>query len=151
MATSATATVAVPAPLEGPFNTPPSPHALQPTPATVSLVKSQVEALLLSSPSYHELPKKQRDEMTDNLVRIGAYAAECMRDMCWPVTTIPTPTGRSRQPTASAKRTACCICARLEVAETSPARKSFGNHDRGKPLSNVLCVDPIYLSNQVFT
>ena len=80
---SALATVAVPAPLEGPFNTAPSPHALEPAPATVNLVKSQVEALLASSPSYHELSASQRVEMADNLVRIGSYAAECMREMCW--------------------------------------------------------------------
>ncbi len=118
MPSSATATLAVPAPLEGPFNTPPSAHALEPVPATVNLVKSQVEAMLLSSPSYHELSEKQRSEMSDNLVKIGSYAAECMRDMCWQSAKLgQTPVVRKRE----------SISGPLAQAQTSNFQPSAAN------------------------
>lgn len=69
--------------LAGRFRTPPSAEGLRPSPATVDLVKSQVQALLASSPSFHELPDDRRHRMKDDLTRIASYAAECMRDMCW--------------------------------------------------------------------
>lgn len=118
MPASALATVAVPAPLEGPFNTPPSAHALEPAPATVNLVKSQVEALLLSSPSYHELSAETRGGMAENLVKIGAYAAECMRDMCWQSAKLgQTPVVRKRE----------TISAPLARAQTSNFQPSAAN------------------------
>jgi len=68
--------------LEGPFAAPPV-GELRPLPATVDLVKSQVQALLLSTPSYHALEAPAQAELSDNLIRISAYAAECMRDVYW--------------------------------------------------------------------
>jgi len=70
-------------PLSGPFHTPPSPRALEPTPATRELVRSQVDALLAATPSYHELARDDQRALTTNLVNVAGYAAECMRDICW--------------------------------------------------------------------
>lgn len=83
MATALTTQSGEANPLAGRFRTPPASDALRPTPATMDLVKSQVQALLVSSPSYHELAEDKRASMAHNLTRIAAYAAECMRDMCW--------------------------------------------------------------------
>jgi hypothetical protein len=49
----------------------------------VALVRSQVNALLMATPSYHALPPRARRGIADRLVGIAAYAAECMRDICW--------------------------------------------------------------------
>jgi hypothetical protein len=68
--------------LDGPFSAPPAPQ-LTPLPATIDLVRTQVHALLLATPSYHALADAEREDLRDRLVRISAYAAECVRDLCW--------------------------------------------------------------------
>jgi len=70
-------------PLAAPFDTPPSPDALRPSSATMSLVRSQVHALLDSTPSYHALPTNERESISTNVMKIAGYAAECMREICW--------------------------------------------------------------------
>ncbi|MES1245541.1 MAG: hypothetical protein ABUT39_28305 [Acidobacteriota bacterium] len=70
-------------PLEGKFATPPAADALRPSPATLGLVRGQVQALLTSSPAFHALPAEDRRKVAHDLVRISAYTAECMRDVCW--------------------------------------------------------------------
>ena len=69
--------------LSGPFHTPPSSRALRPSPATRELVRSQVDALLAATPSFHELARGDQQALTNNLVNVAGYAAECMRDICW--------------------------------------------------------------------
>jgi hypothetical protein len=69
--------------LTAPFDTPPSPEALKPTAATQQLVQRQVDALLASTPSFHELSGHSQQAVSKNLVNIASYAAECMRDICW--------------------------------------------------------------------
>ncbi len=59
---------------------PPSPDALAPDPATVALVRDQVQALLLASPAYHRIEAPDRRALAHNLVKVAAYAAECVRD-----------------------------------------------------------------------
>jgi hypothetical protein len=59
---------------------PPSPDALAPDPATVALVRDQVQALLLASPAYHRIDARERRALAHNLVKVAAYAAECVRD-----------------------------------------------------------------------
>ncbi|MEQ9258368.1 MAG: hypothetical protein RIG84_04650, partial [Roseovarius sp.] len=44
------------------------------------LVQSQVDALLQQTPSFYSLPEADRAAMRDRLTRIGAYAAELVRD-----------------------------------------------------------------------
>lgn len=83
MTSAAPPPVAVPAPLEGPFRTAPAADTLEPTQATVNLVRSQVQALLAATPSYHELPADDQKALADRMVYIGSYAAECMREVCW--------------------------------------------------------------------
>lgn len=75
--------LAVDPPLSAPFNTPPSPDALRPSPATMGLVRSQVQALLDSTPSYHALAEPERRSVAANVTKIAGYAAECMREICW--------------------------------------------------------------------
>jgi len=77
------ATAAVDAPLNGPFHTPPSPESLQPSLATRELVDRQVDALLAATPSFHEMSSGDQKSLRKNLVNVAAYAAECMRDICW--------------------------------------------------------------------
>jgi len=69
--------------LSGPFDVPPSPEGIRPTRATVDLVQGQVQALLAATPSYHALQAAEREQLTHGLTRISAYAAECLRDICW--------------------------------------------------------------------
>jgi hypothetical protein len=77
-----TAALALARPLEGPFDTPPA-SELRPSAATLSLVRTQVKALLAATPAYHSLPPDEQSSISTDLVKISAYAAECMRDICW--------------------------------------------------------------------
>jgi hypothetical protein len=84
MATAAQPVIAaLPKPLAGQYASPPAPHELNPTPATVRLVRSQVRALLATAPSYTALDSEEQSKLEDNLVRVAAYAAECVRELCW--------------------------------------------------------------------
>jgi hypothetical protein len=66
--------------LPEPYARPPSPAALAPAPATTALVRDQVRALLLGSRSYHRLPPPARVKLAHDIVKVAAYAAECVRD-----------------------------------------------------------------------
>ena len=59
---------------------PPSPDALRPDAATIGLVRDQVRALLLATPAFHELEPRSRLRVAHDLVKVAAYAAECVRD-----------------------------------------------------------------------
>ena len=65
--------------LPGHFATP-NPDGPKPIPAVNDLVESQVAALLISSPSYAQLPPQTQDEMQANMRKISAYTAELIRD-----------------------------------------------------------------------
>src|SRR6266545_2841131 len=67
-------------PLPRPYDTPPAAEALRPGPATIELVKSQVDALLTASPSYHALDRRDQQRLRSNLVKIASYSAELIRD-----------------------------------------------------------------------
>src|SRR5262245_31143668 len=67
-------------PLPKPYDTPPAAEALRPGPATLELVKSQVDALLTASPSYHSLDRADQRRLRSNLVKIAGYSAELIRD-----------------------------------------------------------------------
>jgi len=69
-----------PQPLSGPYLLKPDSNALRPSKATVNLVRSQVKALLMSNPSFQELSKQQQSLLANSMVKISAYAAECVRD-----------------------------------------------------------------------
>jgi hypothetical protein len=69
--------------LPGPFAGPPHPDGIRPLPATRRLVATQVRALLASTPAFLELPPDARAELTDQMVRVAAYAAELVRDDWW--------------------------------------------------------------------
>ncbi|MEZ5426048.1 MAG: hypothetical protein R2747_07280 [Pyrinomonadaceae bacterium] len=66
--------------LPAPYDTPPDPEALRPSPATVNLVKSQINALLTSSPSFHHLRPEEKRRFSEDLTKIAAYSAELIRD-----------------------------------------------------------------------
>src|SRR4051812_19314348 len=72
--------VAMPPPLRGPFATPP-PDRLSPSPATIGLVRSQVQALLDSTDAYHGMPLHDRERIAGRLTHIASYAAECAREV----------------------------------------------------------------------
>jgi len=72
-----------PTTLSGAFATPPDPNGILPTPATEGLVRSQVASLLEATPSWHQLAGEERRGLQDKLVRVAAYAAECLRDIYW--------------------------------------------------------------------
>lgn len=69
--------------LAEPFRRPPLRDALAPTPETRELVENQVSALLAATPSYHALAAPERERLFERLVHIGAYTAECLREVCW--------------------------------------------------------------------
>jgi len=71
----------VPPPLSPPFATSPLAKGMRPNPATASLVRSHVQALLDATSSYHALPEHEREHLRKNLTHIASYAAECARDV----------------------------------------------------------------------
>lgn len=70
----------LPPPLPGAYGTPPAAEALRPNAATLNLVRSQVQALLTSSPAFHVLSRHDQRDLAGNLVKIAAYTAELIRD-----------------------------------------------------------------------
>jgi hypothetical protein len=70
----------VPPPLTGPYAAPPAVDGLRPLPATVNLVRSQVQALLFASPGFHTIAPEEQRRLANSMVKIAAYAAELIRD-----------------------------------------------------------------------
>jgi hypothetical protein len=66
--------------LPHPFDRPPSPHGIEPDAATTDLVRAQVDALLLQSPSFQALSAEARPQLREGLTKIAAYAAALTRD-----------------------------------------------------------------------
>lgn len=59
-----------------------SPHEdVQASPAVRHLVRGQVQALLDSSPAYGQLTPERRDQLTEDLVKIGSYSAALMHEI----------------------------------------------------------------------
>jgi hypothetical protein len=71
---------ALPTSLPSPYNTPPSAAAIEPSVPTLNLVKTQVDALLTASPSFHSLSAHEQNKLSENLTKIAAYSAELIRD-----------------------------------------------------------------------
>jgi hypothetical protein len=69
--------------LPGPFTSAPDPRGVVPTPATRALVASQVNALLASAQSFHELSAGDQRDLAQHMEHIAAYAAELVRDDWW--------------------------------------------------------------------
>lgn len=65
--------------LPGPFSKPPGDN-LEIKPEVLSLVRSQVQALLQASPAWRELPAQERKQMAHNLVKVAAYSASLIHD-----------------------------------------------------------------------
>jgi hypothetical protein len=108
-------------PLEGKFATPPAPDALRPSPATLGLVRGQVQALLTASPAFHGLPAEDRRKVAHDLVRISAYTAECLRDVCWQSERLgQTPVVRRSAP-ATAATLAAPVARAQEVGKFKPS------------------------------
>lgn len=80
MSALALAPPSVPPALPGPYAEPPAPEALAPHPETVRLVRDVVRSLLLESPGFLSLEADDRRALAHNIVRVGSYLAECVRD-----------------------------------------------------------------------
>lgn len=65
--------------LPAPHDRPPGAQ-IRPQPETVSLVQSQIDALLAQAPSFHALAPADRERVRGHLTHISAYAAELARD-----------------------------------------------------------------------
>ncbi len=65
--------------LPGPYRAT-APQGVAPTPAVLNLVRSQVQALLESSPAYRQLGSDDRRRLAHNLVKIAAYSAALVQD-----------------------------------------------------------------------
>jgi hypothetical protein len=105
MSTLLRAAPTAPRSLEGRYATPPSADGLRPTPATMELVRGQVRALLLASPSWTAMPDDEQKHIERKLVRIAGYAAECLREMCWQSEALgQTPVLKRRTPPAALAR-----------------------------------------------
>ena len=70
----------LPTAVPNPYRTPPDPAGLRPSAATVALVRSQVQAMLSATPVYHSLDQPDKRRLEEDMVKISAYAAECVRD-----------------------------------------------------------------------
>lgn len=66
--------------LPGPFAAPPSAEGVVATPDVLALVRSQTKSLLEDSDAFRKLPPEERRALAFNLVKVGAYAAELVRD-----------------------------------------------------------------------
>lgn len=80
MATPHTPPATLPPALPRPFNRRPAPEGPCPGEETLGLVRSQVEALLAETPAYHQLPRREQQQLHDRLVHVAGYAAELVRD-----------------------------------------------------------------------
>src|SRR5262249_38835489 len=65
--------------LPGPFDTDPG-RNMTIAPPVSRLVHAQVQALLESSPAFHDLPAERRDRMTRDLEKIAAYTAALVHE-----------------------------------------------------------------------
>ena len=70
----------LPPALPGAYADPPAADALEPHPATVGLVRGVVRDLLADNLSFRALDAEDRVAFARNLVRVGSYLAECVRD-----------------------------------------------------------------------
>jgi hypothetical protein len=70
----------LPPALPGVYADPPSPDGLKPHPATVTLVRDVVRDLLADNQSFRALDAEDRVALARNLVSVGSYLAECVRD-----------------------------------------------------------------------
>jgi hypothetical protein len=65
--------------LPGPYNDEPG-EQLEVKPVVLNLVRSQIRALLESSPSYRQISTEERKKIANNLVKIAAYNAALIHD-----------------------------------------------------------------------
>ncbi len=65
--------------LPGPYGTPPG-EELEIKPEVLSLVRSQVQALLESSPAYRQMPVAEQTRLAHNLVKVASYSAALNHD-----------------------------------------------------------------------
>jgi hypothetical protein len=70
----------LPPALPGPFADPPAADALHPHPATVQVVRRAVKELLTDNDRFRALDADDRVALAHNLVRVGSYLGECVRD-----------------------------------------------------------------------
>jgi hypothetical protein len=70
----------LPSVLPGAFGDTPSPTGIEPHPHTVKLVRALVRDLLIGTPEFHALDPPHRVALAHNLVHVGSYLAECVRD-----------------------------------------------------------------------
>jgi hypothetical protein len=66
--------------LPGAFAKEPSPDGIDTSPEVLSLVRGEAKSLLESAPSFRSLLPEDRKQLAFNLVKIGSYAAELLRD-----------------------------------------------------------------------
>src|SRR5262249_38020944 len=67
--------------LPPPYSAPTSPLGVRPTPEVEHLVRGQVTALLGASPAYAQLGADLREQIASDLVKIGSYSAELVREI----------------------------------------------------------------------
>jgi hypothetical protein len=70
----------LPPALPWPYNRPPDREGLKPGKETIELVRTQVNALLAETPTFHGLAAADQNLLKERLVHIGAYASECLRE-----------------------------------------------------------------------
>ena len=66
--------------LPGPYATAPDPDGLAVTPPVLRLARSEVRALLESSPAFREMPAEQRTRLAHDLVKVAAYTAALLQE-----------------------------------------------------------------------
>lgn len=66
-------------PLPGPYATAES-RSVEPTPAVMNLVRTQVRALLERSPAFRQMHTNERNQIANNLVKIASYSAALIHD-----------------------------------------------------------------------
>jgi hypothetical protein len=97
----------LPPALPGAYADPPSADALEPHPATVALVRGVVRDLLADNPNFRALDAEERVAFARNLVSVGSYLAECVRDDWYQSGRLQQrPVVRTRQPVATAQTAA---------------------------------------------
>jgi hypothetical protein len=97
----------LPPALPGAYADPPSSDGLEPHPATVALVRGVVRDLLADNANFRALDAEDRVAFARNLVSVGSYLAECVRDDWYQSGRLQQrPIVRTRQPVATAQTAA---------------------------------------------
>lgn len=113
--------------LPGAYGSPPG-EELELKPEVISLVRSQVQALLEASPSYRQIPAEEQTRLAHNLVKVAGYSAALMNDQ-WKMARMLGQVPMVREQTVVEGKNTPIV----ENAKNSPTGRTLAEGDRVVP------------------